>query len=147
MVNTALFFGVLTGNLPGFEYWVLPYDAGLTPFQWLLSMFMHASFDHLLGNMLFLWIFGLVVEGKIGWWRFLLCYVGIGVVQSAGEQTLQLILGGEGGSLGASTAIYGIMAMSAVWAPKNNVHVFYWLYFYFSGTIDVPILGFSLLST
>ena len=143
VVNTALFFGVMTGSLPGIDYWVLPYDTGLTPVRWLLSMFMHAGFDHLLGNMLFLWIFGLVVEGKIGWWRFLLCYVGIGVVQSASEQAIQLMLGGEGGSLGASTAIYGIIAMSAVWAPKNNVHVFYWLFFYLAGTVDVPILGFA----
>ncbi len=143
VANTAIFFGVLTGNLPNPEYWILPYDAGLTPLQWLLSMFMHASFDHLLGNMVFLWIFGLVVEGKIGWWRFLLCYLGIGIVQSAGEQTLQLVLGGEGGSLGASTAIYGIMAMSAIWAPKNNVIVFYWLFFYLVGSVEVPILAFA----
>lgn len=143
VANTAIFFGVSTGNLPDPEFWILPYEAGLTPLQWLTSMFMHGSFDHLLGNMLFLWIFGLVVEGKIGWWRFLLCYLGIGIVQSAGEQTLQLLFAGEGGSLGASTAIYGIMAMSAIWAPKNNVNVFYWLFFFYAGSVEIPILAFA----
>jgi len=143
VANTALFFGVLTGKLPNPDFWILSYDAGLTPLQWLTSMFMHASFDHLLGNMLFLWIFGLIVEGKIGWWRFLLCYLGIGIVQSAGEQTLQLLFAGEGGSLGASTAIYGIMAMSAIWAPKNNVIVFYWLFFVYTGSVEIPILAFA----
>ena len=141
--NTAIFFAAVTGSLPNPEQWVMEYGVGLTPLQWLLSMFMHADFGHLFGNMVFLWIFGLVIEGKIGWWRFLLCYVGIGFVQSAGEQTLQLMLGGEGGSLGASTAIYGIMAMSAIWAPKNNVHVFYWLFFFYAGSVDIPIMGFA----
>jgi len=143
IVNIGIFFAAVTGQLSNPEQWIMPYGQGLTPLTWLLSMFMHADLGHVLGNMLFLWIFGLVVEGKIGWWRFLLCYIGIGMVQSVGEQTLQLLLGGEGGSLGASSAIYGIMAMAAIWAPKNCVQVFYWIFFYLTGTVDVPILAFA----
>lgn len=124
VVNTVLFFAALFGGLPNLELWILPYGAGLTPAQWLTSMFMHDNLDHLLGNMLFLWLFGLVVEGKIGWHRFLACYLSIGIGQSMIEQTLQLALGGEGGSLGASSAIYGIMAMAAIWAPKKTRFTF-----------------------
>ena len=40
--------------------------------------------------MVFLWGFGLVVEGKLGWWRFLLIYLAIGVTQCAFEQTIML---------------------------------------------------------
>src|ERR671939_634338 len=49
------------------------------PVQWLTSNFMHAHIVHLLGNMIFLWAFGLVIEGKLGWWRFLVVYLGIGI--------------------------------------------------------------------
>lgn len=107
-------------------------------------MFLHLDIEHLLGNMLFLWVFGLVVEGKIGWQRFLACYMAIGLLQSIGEQSLQILLGGVGGSYGASSAIFGIMAMAAVWAPKNNITVFYWLFFYF-GSFEVTILIVALL--
>ena len=44
------------------------------PWQWLTANYMHADIFHLLGNMFVLWGFGLVVEGKVGWWRFLLIY-------------------------------------------------------------------------
>ena len=145
VVNTAVFFAAVTGQLPHPELWILNYGESLTPLQWLLSMFLHFDVGHLLGNMIFLWVFGLVIEGKIGWWRFLLCYLGIGIVQSAGEQSLQLFLGGEGGSLGASSAIYGLLAMAAIWAPKNDIMVFYWFFLIYVGTGEIAIMIFALL--
>ena len=45
--------------------------------------------------MIFLWGFGLVVEGKLGWWKYLLVYLGIGVTQCALEQTVMLGYDGE----------------------------------------------------
>src|SRR5262245_31066595 len=50
---------------------VLQYGHGLRPWQWITSNFVHDGFFHLLGNMVSLWTFGLVVEGKVGWLRFL----------------------------------------------------------------------------
>jgi len=141
VANIGIFVAVLTGSFSTIDVWVLPYGEGLTPLQWFTSMFMHLNIEHLVGNMIFLWVFGIVIEGKIGWWRFLLCYLGIGVTQSAGEQVLQLMLHGEGGSLGASSAIYGLLAMAAIWAPKNEITFFYWLAMIFTGTVDVAILA------
>lgn len=70
--------------------------------------------------MVFLWVFGLVVEGKIGWWRFLVCYLGVGVGQSLVEQILTLPLHGVNvRSGGASSAIFGIMAMAAI-GPRST---------------------------
>ena len=43
---------------------------------------------HLIGNMIFLWAFGIIVEGKLGWWAFTLVYLGIGVAENAGIQLL-----------------------------------------------------------
>lgn len=126
------------------ELTVLEHGNGLHPLEWLGSMFMHAGPFHLLGNMLFLWIFGLVVEGKVGWWRFLAIYLGIGVAQSAIEQIAMLGAGEITHSLGASSAIYGVMAVAFVWAPKNEINCFYWFTFWAVGTIDVPIMFFCL---
>ncbi len=56
---------------------------------------------HLVGNMFFLWGFGLVVEGKLGWWRFLLLYLTIGAIYSVIIQT-SMLGATEGGALGAS---------------------------------------------
>ncbi len=120
--------------------WVLVHGDGLHPLQWVSSVFAHQGFGHLFGNMVFLWVFGLVVEGKLGWQRFLACYLAIGVGESAIEQVLMLGYSGDypSASLGASTAIYGIMAMAAVWAPKNEITFVYW-FGLLAGTFDVAI--------
>ena len=86
---------------------------------------MHADLWHLAGNMLFLflWVFGWVIEGKLGWWRYLLVYLGIGAAQCALEQTIVGAIPAAAGqySLGASAAaIFGLLAMALVWAPVNN---------------------------
>src|SRR5690606_35824232 len=105
-------------------WWMLPLGAGISPVQWLTSFFMHASVTHLVGNMIFLWVFGLVVEGKLGWWKFLACYLGIGLVESILVQIACLGLEEVNFALGASGAIYGLMLMSVIWAPRNEVQCF-----------------------
>jgi membrane associated rhomboid family serine protease len=93
------------------------------PTQWLTHAFMHADIFHLLGNMVFLWAFGLVVEGKVGWKRMLLIYATMCVVQGALIQIIMWLLNDRPGSaLGASGAIFGLMAIAVVWAPKNEMN-------------------------
>ena len=121
----------------------LEYGHGLKPWQWLTSIFMHANFLHLLFNMIALWAFGLVVEGKVGLLQFLGIFVGIGVTQSAIEQLL-MCFNGVGGSLGASAAIFGILGIAMVWAPRNEFEVFY-LFGFRMGTIEIPILMYGFL--
>lgn len=119
----------------------LPFGDGLTPLQWVTSAFLHAGWMHVLGNMLFLWIFGLVVEGKLGWWKFLALYLGIAIVNGFLQQLIMLGAT-QGGSLGASGAIVGLIAVAMVWAPENQVGVFFFLNF---KTYDWPIWGFAVL--
>ncbi len=121
----------------------LEYGAGLKPWQWLTSIFMHADFFHLLFNMLALWAFGLVVEGKVGGLVFLAIYLGIGVFQSGVEQTF-MMMAGPGVSLGASAAIFGILGIAIVWAPRNDFDVF-WSFGFHAGSIEVPILIYGFL--
>ena len=115
-VNTLVFFATL--EAPDAEQWCLAYGDGLQPIQWITSNFMHSGFMHLVGNMIFLWGFGLVIEGKLGWWRFLLVYLGIGAIECAAEQ--MAMQDRIGYAMGASSIIYGLLAMSVVWAPQEN---------------------------
>ncbi len=109
----------------------LAHGDGLHPVQWITSNFMHGGLMHLLGNMMALWAFGLIVEGKIGWWRMLVLYMGIGIVQNVIEQ-LMMLGASPSCSLGASSIIFGLMAMSLLWAPKNDVScVFVFLIFFY----------------
>lgn len=89
------------------------------PWQWITSVFLHANWFHLIGNMLVLWVFGMVVEGKIGWRAFLLLYLSIAATAGAIEQTLMFF--SQGAALGASGVIFGLLAIAMVWAPENRV--------------------------
>ncbi|MCA9241690.1 MAG: rhomboid family intramembrane serine protease [Planctomycetales bacterium] len=144
VINIVLWAGVETGVIPyDASVWELQYGA-IDPTQWLLSAFMHIGPFHLLANMFFLWVFGLVVEGKIGSMKFLACYLGIATLEAAIVQILMHFFspGAVGSTQGASTAIYGIMAMALVWAPRNDVSFWYfvWLIIVFVGSVDIPIV-------
>jgi membrane associated rhomboid family serine protease len=121
---------------------MLHYGRGLRPWQWLTSLFMHADLGHLIGNMIFLWSFGLLLEGKLGWWLFSGVYLGMGMLQSFLEQTLMLF--SSGGSLGASSAIFALLALVVVFAPLNAFETFLFIglrIFFF----EVPNLAFGSL--
>jgi membrane associated rhomboid family serine protease len=123
------------------EEWTLVLGDGIHPIEWLTSLFVHAGSFDVAGNVLFLWTFGLVVEGKLGWWRFLLVYLGIGVTESA---LLQFVVHSDPPfhMLGSSGVIFGLLAMCLVWAPLNEVVCILWLRFTPS-VFDVSILWFA----
>lgn len=112
---------------------------GLRPWQWLTANFMHADFSHVLGNMIFLWAIGLVVEGKLGWAPFLGIYLAIGTVGYGFVQVC--MLWGYGNALGASLPIYGILVLALLWAPLNSLNCF--IYFFRPMLVEVPIYFFA----
>lgn len=129
VANVVCFF-VTDGGSVEYVSWVLTYGEGMNPLQWISSLFLHLGPMHLIGNMLFLWAFGLVVEGKIGWKNFLLVYFGLGVFQNVLEQgVMEIVTIDAGGSAGASGVLFGLMAMSMVWAPKNDIHCYFFAVF------------------
>ncbi|MGZ6371850.1 MAG: rhomboid family intramembrane serine protease, partial [Candidatus Limnocylindria bacterium] len=88
----------------------------------LTSMFMHGSWLHLGGNMLFLWIFGDNVEHRAGPLPYLVAYLGAGLVGSGAQ-----IVGDPSSpipSLGASGAISGVLGAYLVLFPRNRVTAF-----------------------
>lgn len=103
----------------------------------IVAVFMHGSLGHLLGNMLFLVIFGFLVEGAIGRWRFLALYLGAGLGGDAAH--LALYYGQPGGALGASGAIAGLMgAVSILWGLRK-IRVFWWFGVFFD-YIRIPAI-------
>jgi len=136
LVNTLVFL-VTNGaasSMPDQEFiafiepWILQYGCGLKPWQWVTTNFLHGGWMHLIGNMCAMWGFGFVVEGKIGWWRYLILFLGIGVLQSAAQQVVMLGADG-GGALGASSIVFGLLAVCMVWAPANETQCVLFLFF------------------
>lgn len=148
-VNALMHLASACGWIPPVDSlsqdYALSHGDGLHPLQWVTSNFLHAGWVHLIGNMMFLWPFGLIVEGKLGWQKFLAVYLGLGVVESLLEQAC---LPGPGLSLGASSIIFGLMAIACVWAPQNNVEMAYGVWaplIYWYDTFEIPVIWLSLL--
>jgi membrane associated rhomboid family serine protease len=89
------------------------------------SMFMHGGWAHILGNMLFLWIFGNNVEDALGRVRFLLWYVAAGIVAMGTQTFVTLHFGNVHDAsipnIGASGAIAGVLGAYFVLLPRAKV--------------------------
>jgi len=89
------------------------------------GMFMHASWEHILGNMLFLWIFGNNVEDALGHLGFLFWYLAAGVVAMAVQSFVTLEFTGAAAAsipnIGASGAIAGVLGAYFVLLPRARV--------------------------
>jgi membrane associated rhomboid family serine protease len=125
------------------ERWALELGDGLHPLQWVTNLFLHTGLFHLVGNTVFLWTFGFLVEGKLGWWAFALVYLGIGTSESA---LLQLVVQSDETVriLGASPVIFGLLGMCLIWAPKNDVKCYLFIRFA-PIEIDLSVLWFAVL--
>ena len=184
--------------------WILWFGE-LHVYQWFTAVFMHGGWSmpggcfYLIVNMVFLWAFGLVVEGKLGWWKFLLLFFLAGSLQFGIEQAISLGSDREVarkeqverlglnrviddvldvnfatedltkqelefltwrhhekvkailkkrpvlfGSFGTSGAIYCLLALSLIWAPRNDISVVG-----FIGlrpfSFEVPIMWFAAI--
>ena len=98
---------------------------GSVYFTLLVSMFMHGSVMHLLGNMLFLWIFGDNVEDDLAHGRYTAFYLVTGIIASLSHVVSTFVLGDNPfiPSLGASGAISGVMGGYLVLHPHRRVKV------------------------
>jgi membrane associated rhomboid family serine protease len=85
------------------------------------SMFMHAGWLHLGGNMLYLWIFGDNVEDRLGHMKFTIFYVLCGVAATFAQ--LAFSLGSNVPNLGASGAIAGVLGAYILLFPQGRVRV------------------------
>ena len=107
-----------SGNLPGSE-------GHFPPVSLLTSMFMHGGLLHLLGNMLYLWIFGDNVEDRLGHFRYLVFYLGCGLVAVLAHTIFHLT--SKTPVVGASGAIAGLLGAYLYLFPRANVRCVFFL--------------------
>jgi membrane associated rhomboid family serine protease len=109
-------------------------------------MFLHGSFMHLFGNMLFLWIYGDNVERRLGAFAYLLAYLATGV---AATLTHALMFSSSQMPLvGASGAISGVLGFYFVWFPRNVVRMLAFLPPFLLQVFEIParwVLGMYLV--
>ncbi len=135
-------FGAIPAVIFGSQ--TLPSELAAIPatFSVLTSMFLHGGFMHLIGNMLYLWIFGNNVEDAMGHGRFIVFYLLAGVAASMAHFLTDLT--SEIPTIGASGAIYGILGAYILLYPRAQVLVLIFLGF-FIRVMYIPagfVLGF-----
>lgn len=114
------------------RYSLDPTDLHLS--QFITYQFLHGDLMHLLGNMLFLWVFGNSVNARMGNLAYLLFYLACGVFAGVGFAVTSVH-----SCLGSSGAIAGITTAYLVMFPQARVTVFYWLWLYI-GTMHIQAL-------
>jgi membrane associated rhomboid family serine protease len=123
----------ITGNCP---------VQGLSWGSLITSMFMHGSWEHILGNMLFLWVFGNNIEDSMGHLRFIVFYLVCGVAAALAH--VFLAPNSQIPTVGASGAISGIMGGYILLYPTVRVRTFFPPFFFFNLRAFM-VLGYWIL--
>ena len=131
-----------------------------------LVMFLHGSFSQILGNLLFLWVFGKTVENLIGHGRFLALYLGAWILTAIAqiilEPSLRIPLIGANGAIAAILGAYlfkfpkvkidTIVPLLIVYIPVEMpayFYLFWWFIqqlFYGIGSLNIPPSGVNSAS-
>lgn len=129
ILNGAVFWWELTH---GFNQGIFDFF-GVTPilvlqgkrlYSFFTSMFLHSSFWHILGNMVYLFVFGDNVEDRFGHTRYFLLYFIFGVVGGFSHALTAVISGGEEAfipALGASGAVSGVLGSYLLFFPRARI--------------------------
>jgi membrane associated rhomboid family serine protease len=128
--RAVLSLGMIPARL--FGYGELPPDLIVVP-AWatvVTSAFLHGSFMHLAGNMLYLWIFGDNIEDSMGHIRFLVFYLACGTAAALAQGAIDPA--SEIPMIGASGAISGVLGGYILLHPAATVRVFIFLGFFFT---------------
>ena len=122
-----------------------PRAAVPVPVTAVTAMFMHAGWLHLLGNMLFLWVFGDNIEDKLGHLRYLFFYLACGLAASLAHIVANPY--SKVPSLGASGAIAGVMGAYLFLYPRARIKTLF-IFLFFIRVIRIPaflLLGYWIL--
>ena len=139
-VNVVIF--MMTANEPTSpdlsSYWLNPMMPRLH--QFFTYQFLHAGWEHLLGNMLFLYVFGNSVEDRLGKIGYLCFYLAGGLMAGLGHAVVDTTP-----VLGASGAVSAVTGAYLVLFPISNVTIVYW--FFFIGAFEISsvyLIGFQI---
>lgn len=139
----------IVGNVSAYDLFV--FEHGFRPASpdlgdLFFSMFLHAGFLHIFGNMLFLWIYGDNVEHRLGGGRFLAWYLATGVAATLFHSVF--FSSSEIPLVGASGAISGVLGFYFRWFPHNQVRLLLVFFPFFMRVVFLPariVLGFYLI--
>ncbi|MDD3292873.1 MAG: rhomboid family intramembrane serine protease [Candidatus Pacebacteria bacterium] len=107
----------------------------------LTSMFLHGSILHLLGNMLFLWVFGRNIESKIGSFKFIVFYLLCGIISVLAYALME----DRGNALiGASGAISGVLGAYLILFPRNKIRAVVPIIVFWT-TASIPAFVFIII--
>jgi membrane associated rhomboid family serine protease len=110
-------------------------DIGVDTFLPLIThMFLHGGWLHLIGNVLYLWIFGDNVEDRFGSMQYLIFYVLCGIVAAVGQGLIA-----PGPMVGASGAIAGVLGAYLVLSPTARISTLVFLGFFIT-IVELPAL-------
>jgi membrane associated rhomboid family serine protease len=147
-IGLDLWQGRMVQGISAYDLWLYTHAFAPARFSFVAlftSLFLHAGWLHLLGNMLFLYIFGDNVEAHVGRARYLAIYLVTGALGTLCYTLFRMQ--SQVPIIGASGAISGILGCYFVWFPLNRVRVFMF-FFVFIDVIMVPariVLGLYLV--
>lgn len=137
-LNRYIFtYGLIPARYSPTSLFALP--ARLTVAPLFVSMFLHGGWLHLLGNMLFLFVFGRSIEDRFGHFPFLLLYLISGVAAAL----VQIVVSPASRvpTIGASGAIAGVLGAYLICYPAARITTLIPLFFFF-WTVQVPAILF-----
>lgn len=153
ILNFIIFFWELglPGNYREYIFWKYGFipqrflELNFIPssfFTLISSLFLHGGWAHILGNMLFLWIFGDNVEGSMGHFRYLIFYLSSGIIANIVQGVFsynKLIP-----TIGASGAIAGVLGAYLIYFPGARILTLIFLGFFIE-FIYLPASFFLIL--
>ncbi len=154
LTNVIVFIAVLSigkerGELLLMEFGFIPDE--FRPLCLLTCLFLHGGWLHLIGNLYFLYIYGIGVEERLGRKNYLLVYLGAGFIGSALHMFTVSRFYSDIPCIGASGAISGLLGAFIVLEPRMRIKcVYLWIGFLrpIAGTIKLPavfVLGMWFL--
>jgi membrane associated rhomboid family serine protease len=132
--------GVIPSNVIHLLFAGAPLDPVMITF--ITAMFLHGGWLHVLGNMLFLWVFGDNVEDRMGHLRYLLFYLAAGIIGSFSHILANPT--SEVPIIGASGAVAGVLGGYFVTFPKARVLALIPIIFFFT-LAEIPAVIFLAL--
>jgi len=145
VANGFVFFLELAGGEAFVKTWsMVPADivAGRHWITMLTAMFLHGSWSHILGNMLFLWVFGPEIEDAMGPGRYLTFYLAGGVIANLAQ--IAVGSGSTVPTLGASGAIAAVMGAFLITYPRDRIRTVLLLGFFVTVTFVPAFLLIGL---
>jgi len=105
----------------------------------ITSMFMHGGIAHIIGNMIFLFVFGDNIEDRYGRIKYILLYLGWGIAAALSHSFFAVSIGqGDVPAVGASGAISGVLGAYLIMYPRANIFTIIVAFFFL--TIRIPVL-------